>query len=117
MTGEVHLPAAEVCVSIAQEVQALKAANVLTSSAHLEMLLSQLCCAPASGTVDSLALAAVARKILASCIEQCDTIDTPDPEQATLLLAFTYLHRAVEALEVETGLSAEGFTGEAETIN
>ena len=119
MNVEASWPAAEICAAIAQEVQALKSAGYQEPNENIASLMSQLCTAPALDAVDALAFAAIARKLLASAVGgyNHDELTEMGQEQLTCLCAFTFLHRAVETLEVETGLSAEGFTGEAETIN
>lgn len=119
MTVEASPPAAEICASIAQEVIALKLGGAQEPNVNLSLLIAQLCSAPALDAIDALAFAAVARKMLSSVIDEynLDEVATMDQSQIACLYAFTFICRAIETLEIETWLGAEGFTGEAETIN
>lgn len=115
MTGEA---AAEICSSIAQEVRDLRLAGAPASVA-LNSMIGMLCHAPASTTVDALALAAVSRKLLATAIGefQLEDMEHMDESRLSATVALIFLHRVVETLEAQTGFGAEGFTGEADALN
>ena len=102
MTG-----AAEICQSIDRVIRMVKAG---ADSGPLVALMETLTVAPATGPLDALALAAVARKLLSSAV-----LGDSNPE--TINYAFHLICRTVETLEAETGISGDGFTGEVETIN
>jgi hypothetical protein len=68
---------------------------------------------------DALALAAVSRRMLSATIGEIlvEDLEGKNPARLTAILALTFLHRAIGVLEAETGLGAEGFTGEADALN
>ncbi|MBN9244232.1 MAG: hypothetical protein J0I98_15700 [Mesorhizobium sp.] len=115
MIGEA---AADICTSIAQEVRSLRASGEPTN-ALLDEMVGSLCTASAVTMVDALALAAVSRRMLSATIGevQADDLEGKNPSRLTAILALTFLHRAIGVLETETGLGAEGFTGEADALN
>lgn len=69
--------------------------------------MAQLCDAPAIGTVDALAFASVARKLLSNAVGEVDptTIDGMDTTRFACVYAFVLLSRAVQTLEAETGFT------------
>lgn len=104
-----------VCSKIAAEIQVGRIFGE-NPAAEIEPLIHQLLEAPATTTLDSLALVAIVRTILAGDFLRPD-IDTETKQ--TLMIVFRLLSNAVAQLETETGFSAEGFTGDAsvETLN
>lgn len=115
MAGEA---VSEICTSIAEEVRALRARSEPTSVA-LNGMLAHLCNASATTAVDALALAAMSRRVLAAEIGEYEPADLQfmHPARFQSIFALDLLHRAIQTLEAETGLSAEGFTGEVDAVN
>lgn len=115
MTGEA---AAEICTSIAQEVRSLRASGEPADTVLDEMVI-RLCDAPATTVIDALALAAISRRMLTTAIGEIhpEDLQGKNPARLHAILALTFLHRTISVLETETGLGAEGFTGEADALN
>lgn len=115
MEGEA---AAEICTVIAQQVRSIRAGDI-PASGELGYLIERLCQAPASNAVDALALIAIARRVLNVTLSDLSPQEIEQPDKCAVAVAnvFELLNNAVQALELHTGYSAEGFTGEADAIN
>lgn len=114
MTGE---GAAELCMSLAEEVRLVRSAGSGPTQS-LSDTIGSLLTAPATTIMDALALSALSRKLLSHAVDQFGTeLAAMDEDQAAAAYALMLLCRAVAILETKTGYSAEGFTGEADAIN
>ncbi len=112
-----HCPA-QICSSIAEEVRELRRKGG-EPNANLDRMIGQLWEAPVDGPADVLALAALSRKLLAASLGDITPDDLADMDnpRGLSICANLFIQRIVESLEAHTGLSAEGFTGDATTLN
>jgi hypothetical protein len=115
MTNEA---AANICMSIAQYVREARSTGTMLPLAINEAV-ERLTAAPGTTLLDALAFAAIARRVFAQAIEEMPADDDSAVAQPQFLctMALHFLQRAIETLEVQTGFSAEGFTGEADAVN
>ena len=109
---------AQICASLATEVRAARASDGFATPFMDEAIRLALT-APSMSVLDALALAALARRLLGLSMEQLEpeALAEPDQEQVCMIYAAAFLDRAVQTLELQTGYSADGFTGEAESVN
>lgn len=98
---------AVLCAKISREVISLRAAGSPPNE-YLSAMMHELHALPANTVLDALALAAMAKHLLAVWVNE-DPLCLDSAESAHYALSL--LERAVGVLEGETGYSADGFIG------
>lgn len=104
---------AEIGASIAIHARAARLSGNFPSLALSEAI-DRLVAATGTTSLDALAFLSVARKIL---FEAGPYLSEDIEGEREALIATHFVYRAVEALEIATGYSAEGFTGETDATN
>lgn len=110
--------AADICTTLAREVRELRAHSG-EPTASMQESISRLLTAPATTSMDALALMAMSRRLLCHVLGVVRAEDPMDMDSPDLpaIFATACLARAIQVLEAQTGYSAEGFTGESDAVN